>query len=235
MLNYVAAILLLVSLGDAFQGFKIMGFYQRRSIQHIFVVSEDLTDLTVTELKSKLRSAGMPLTGTKKDLIARLIPSSSSKAPIEESVSEEKTNVVKTTKRLGGLLRRKPKTSSDSADVTSVSKEVQKKESEEPVFVEVSLPKKQTIKPVAAKQWESRKELVEKTPAVEIKRVAPVVQRVEEDIAIVKDVKIDSKKPVKSVKQVVAAYDIDDDDFMDSFMDSGSSQPVKQQQVGGEC
>mmetsp|Transcript_35685 Transcript_35685/g.33829 ORF Transcript_35685/g.33829 Transcript_35685/m.33829 type:complete len:446 (-) Transcript_35685:99-1436(-) len=230
MLNYVAAILLLVSLGDAFQGYKIMGFYQRRSLQHIFAMSEDLTDFTVTELKNKLRDAGMPLTGTKKDLIARLIPgSSSSKAPIEESISEEKTHTVKTTKRLGGLLRRKPKISGDSTDV-AVSKEVQEIDTEESVFVEVPLPKKQTVKPVVAKQWESRKELVEKTPAVKV--VVPVVQQVETEKVIVKEVKIDSKKPVKGGK--AAAYDIDDDDFMDSFMDSGS-QPAQQQQPQREA
>lgn len=239
MLNYVAAVLLLLSIGDAFQGYKIMGLYQRRSIQQLFALSEDLTDLTVTELKNKLRSAGMPLTGAKKDLIARLIPSTSSKAPTEDSATEEKTNVVKTTKRLSGLLRRKPKITSDSADV--VSREVKEVDIEE-VFVQVPLPQK-SVKPVAVSQWGSRKELVDKTPAVEIKKtipavvdsVASVVRKIEPEAisttkVTAKDVKIDSKKPTKSVKQVVAAYDIDDDDFLDSFMDSGD-KPVQQQQV----
>ena len=179
--------------------------------------SSDFTGLSLAELKERSRSAGLPVSGTKKEIIERL------SAPVAS------TPVTKAPKKLGGLLRRRPSVKaivSDDEVVRVEPEEMKVKEVEAKVVTTKKQPS-EVAKPVS--QWGSRKELVTKTPTVEIKKVAaaplpatPQVVSAKQEIKAV----IETKKPVKSVKQVVAAYDIDDDDFMSQFMDTaGQGRP----------
>ena len=235
MARYVAVALILIQLfssGDAFQGltrqWTMVGTHQVRSKFSVLAVSsEDLTELTVTELKTRLRTAGLPITGAKKDLIDRLQTPAAAPAEVP----------AKKTTRLGGLLlRRKVKTPASSDEVVETEKVIhEKKEEKVEEFVMPVIAVKKASPPApkpvvaATKQWESRKSIVEKTPAVEVKKVSAVLPSpvVASKIATIATPVIDSKKPIKSVKQVVAAYDIDDDDFMDQFMDKSGQPPAQ--------
>lgn len=180
---------------------------------------EDLSELSVVELKSKLRSAGLFVSGTKKELIERL---STKAAP--------STPVLKTSTKLGGLLRRR-----------SVIKAVKSGEDEDIGIIEeksevTNLPPVPSKKiPVEVKKvvkaWDSRKELVEKTTAVEVRKIVmPPATVPQQSEKVMEKAASGAKKAVKSVKEVVAAYDIDDDDFMSQFMDSPSEKKSIEQQ-----
>jgi hypothetical protein len=188
----------------------------------------DFTGLSLAELKEKSRSAGLPVSGTKKEIIERL------SAPVSKSTPE-----TKAPRKLGGLLRRRTSVKAIASDgeadhiepeETKV-KEVVTKVAVQPSSVATKKLPSEEAKPVS--QWGSRKELVAKTPTVEIKKVAAAPVSATPPVISVKqkgDIKtktiIETKKPVKSVKQVVAAYDIDDDDFMSQFMDApGQGRP----------
>ena len=49
----------------------------------------DYEDMTVAQLKELLKEAGLPVSGKKADLIARLQEGSDEPAPVEESAEEE--------------------------------------------------------------------------------------------------------------------------------------------------
>ena len=49
----------------------------------------DYEDMTVAQLKELLKEAGLPVSGKKADLIARLEEGSDEPAPVEESAEEE--------------------------------------------------------------------------------------------------------------------------------------------------
>ena len=156
---------------------------------------------------------------------------------IDKLQVEQPAETPKKTSRLGGLLlSRKRKVATVSKDLVDEEKvvatqdkkvikkqiEVQKDMVEMPIITH----KKPLLVATKAavtvvKQWESRKDVVVmKTAAVEVKKVVdvPVSTKKVDLTATV----INSKNPIKSVKQVVAAYDIDDDDFMSQFMDEGA-------------
>ena len=156
---------------------------------------------------------------------------------IDKLQVEQPAETPKKTSRLGGLLlSRKRKVATVSKDLVDEEKvvvtqdkkvikkqvEVQKDMVEMPIITH----KKPLLVATKAavtvvKQWESRKDVVVmKTAAVEVKKVVDVpVSTKKVDLAAPV---INSKNPIKSVKQVVAAYDIDDDDFMSQFMDEGA-------------
>jgi hypothetical protein len=187
----------------------------------------DFAGFSLAELKEKSRSAGLPVSGTKKEIIERLSAPVSTSAP-----------VTKAPRKLGGLLRRRPSVKAVASDgeadhiepeETKV-KEVVTKVAVQPSPVATKKQPTEEVKP--ATQLASRKELVVKTPTVEIKKVAAAPVSATSPVLTVKqeDIKtktiVETKKPIKSVKQVVAAYDIDDDDFMSQFMDApGQSRP----------
>ena len=238
MARYTALLLALLSI-DVTIAFLLPRHSVPDGRSMFLMASEDLGELTVPELKARLRSVGMPVVGAKKDLIERL--SSASPTSALPASKEKKVS------RIGGLLlRRKPKAAAadESEDTESREKETVKKiEIEQEVFempvIAVKKPRaEKTVEAKAVapvKQWGSRKDLVEKTPAVEVKRAPVMREEVKKEVVEVKkeemkDVTktpvLDSKKPIKSVKQVVAAYDIDDDDFMSQFMDGSDKRPV---------
>lgn len=187
--------------------------------------ANDFTGLTLAELKERSRSAGLPVSGTKKEIIERL------SAPVTTSIP-----VTKAPKKLSGLLRRRTSVKAAVSDVEAVHIEAEETNVKEVVTKVKEVVTKVAIQssPVSTKklpieeakpvsQWGSRKELVTKTPTVEVKKVAtspvpatPQVTNVNQEIKTA----LETKKPIKSVKQVVAAYDIDDDDFMSQFMDT---------------
>ena len=180
--------------------------------------SDDYTGYSLLELKEKSRSAGLAVSGTKKELIERLSapPSASTSAP-------------RVVKKLGGLLRRRPASKATVSESEALHVEPEETEVKEVVSEVVIQPSPVTTKRKASEvakpvsQWGSRKELVEKTPTVEIKKVAATpAPAAPQAISLKQETKIvaETKKPIKSVKQVVAAYDIDDDDFMSQFMDA---------------
>ena len=150
---------------------------------------------------------------------------------------EQPVETPKKKSRLGGLLlSRKLKSATAPKDfiddekvvVTQDEKvikkqvEVQEDKTEMPV-ISHKKPLLESTKPAATvvKQWESRKDVVMKTPAVEVKKVVEIKKVVELPVSATVASVAKSKNPIKSVKQVVAAYDIDDDDFMSQFMDEG--------------
>ena len=224
MLKFIVVVVVLAQLfssGNSFNGLtrqiRIRQVSQSRSfILASGTTSEDLSELSLVELKTKLRTSGLPVSGSKKELIERLT-----------TAAEPQSTIIKTTKKLSGLLRRRSAVKVIPSD--DEHEEIPELKEKEVVLVQeevVAIAKQPAIK--AVKQWESRKELVEKTPTVAIKKidvvpVAPAVVPVAaEQVQTKKDTvpALQSKKPIKSVKQVVAAYDIDDDDFMDQFMDA---------------
>ena len=218
MHNFIVVVVVLAQLfssGNSFHGLtrqiRIRQVNQIRSfVLASGTTSEDLSELSLVELKTKLRTSGLPVSGSKKELIERLT-----------TAAEPQSTIIKTTKKLSGLLRRRSAVKVNTSD--DEHEEIPELKEKEVVLVQevVAIAKQPAVK--AVKQWESRKELVEKTPTVAIKRidvvpVAPAavpVQTKKETVPA-----LQSKKPIKSVKQVVAAYDIDDDDFMDQFMDA---------------
>ena len=234
----VVVVAQLFSLGNSFHGLtRKIGIHQINQIRPFILalgVSEDLTVLSLIELKTKLRTSGLPVGGSKKELIERL-----------STGGEPQSTVIKTTKKLSGLLRRRSAVKVINSD--DEHEEIQEVKDKEVLQVQeevVAITKQPVVK--AVKQWESRKELVDKTPTVTIKKInvvpvtpavvpiapAPVQTRQEVVPAL------QSKKPIKSVKQVVAAYDIDDDDFMDQFMDApaqgqgqGQGRPAPEQRL----
>ena len=224
----------LFSSGNSFHGLtrqiRIRQVNQIRSyILASGTTSEDLSELSLVELKTKLRTSGLPVSGSKKELIERLT-----------TAAEPQSTIIKTTKKLSGLLRRRSAVQVNTSD--DGHEEIPELKEKEVVLVQevVAIAKQPAVK--AVKQWESRKELVEKTPTVAVKKidVAPVTPAVVPVAAAQVQTKketvpaLQTKKPIKSVKQVVAAYDIDDDDFMDQFMDvpaqgQGQERPAPMQ------
>ena len=224
MFKFIAVVVVVAQLfssGNSFQGLtRQIRIHQINQIKSFALASgassEELSVLSIIDLKTKLRTSGLPVSGTKKELIERLTT----------AAAEPQGTVIKTTKKLSGLLRRRSAVKVVAAD--DEHEEIQEVKEKEVVQVQevAAITEQPAVK--AVKQWESRKELVEKTPTVAIKKVnvEPVTQAVVPVAAAPVQIKketvpaLQSKKPIKSVKQVVAAYDIDDDDFMDQFMDA---------------
>ena len=201
MVKHLAVVLVLIeffSTGVAFQGlsrqWKIVSSYHS----------------TATELETKLSSGltSLPVRRqSKRYMIDKL-----TKVPVGPSAETPKK-----LSRLGGLLLRKRKV------LAAPEKEEVKTETIEMPIIAQKKPLAEIKKPkvAVAKQWESRKEVVTKTPTIEVKKVVPIsLAAVKVELAVPM---VSSGKTVKSVKQVVAAYDIDDDDFMNQFMDEGEA------------
>lgn len=233
MFKFIAVVVVVVQLfssGNSFQGLTHQTrVHQLNQIKSFTLASgassEDLSVLSIIDLKTKLRTSGLPVSGTKKELIERLTTA---------AATGPQSAVIKTTKKLNGLLRRRSAVKVVASD--DEHEEIQEVKEKEVVQVQevAAVTKQAAVK--AVKQWESRKELVEKTPTVAVKRVnvEPVTPVAAAPVQIKKETvpALQSKKPIKSVKQVVAAYDIDDDDFMDQFM---GAPPQSQAQGQGRA
>ena len=108
MFKFIAVVVVVAQLfssGNSFQGLtRQIRIHQINQIKSFALASgassEELSVLSIIDLKTKLRTSGLPVSGTKKELIERLTT----------AAAEPQGTVIKTTKKLSGLLRTYPYT-----------------------------------------------------------------------------------------------------------------------------